>query len=370
MRQLRVVAVTSPEYVVRLEELLDCEQLSRMATLRPQEEELDRAVSLPAEAVILYTSSLTAAEADFLNQLYLKRSDLALLIICQNADADTYARAMSCGVTRVLNADLSSEELAAAAVAEVARLNDRRGGTAPEFDSRVISLFGTKGGCGKTSLAVNIAVALTKAGKKTAIVDLDLQFGDVGVCLNLPRCETISDLAGESKLTAAAVGGYLCRHSTGLKVLCAPTSPELAELVKPAMIERLATVLRAEYDYVIFDLGTGLDDCTITALEQSDAIYFVTNPEIPTLKNTRICLGVLETLGLGQKLRLILNRAGNGDVTEKDVVTALDRKPVLTVPVDFKTAVSAINRGVPAVLASPRAAMSKAIIKFIETGKV
>lgn len=369
MRQLKVLAVSTPDSAAKLEALLDCASLNRMATLQPQVENLDRAASLPVDAVVLLSDEMTDAECAFMERLFMTRSRLAFILISQEAGALLLTKAMRCGISKVLTTDLGQERICRSIEEEILRVLSRQDSAeVRNYESRVISVFGTKGGSGKTTVAVNLAIALNGIGKKTVLVDLDLQFGDVGVFLNLPRCDTISDLVSEGNLNASTVNSYLCRHSCGVDVLCAPVSPELAELVKPEHIERIVTVLRSEYDYVILDTAPKLDDGTLTALEQSDTIYFVTMPEIPTLKNTRICLGILKTLNLGDKIRLVLNREGDPFVSRKDVHSSLELEPVLCIPSDTRHASAAINRGIPVIVSAPRSKLSKAILKFVRKG--
>lgn len=371
MSQLKVLAVSSLENAAVLEELLECEDLNRMATLQPAGENLDRAASFPVDAVVVLSHEMTPSECDFVERLYMSRGKLAFVLICEAAEAGILSRAMSCGIMRVLTADMGKERVCKGIRDEIARVQNRTDSAEiREYDSRVISVFSTKGGSGKTTLAVNLAAALQKAGKRVVLVDADLQFGDVGVFMNLPRRDTISDLVSESNLNASTVNSFLVRHRSGVDVLCAPVSPELAELVKSEHIERIVTVLRSEYDYVILDTAPLLDDINLTALEQSDTIYFVTTPEIPTLKNTRICIGILRTLNYADRIRLVLNREGDPYVKRRDVKVSLELEPVLCIPNDSRHASGAVNRGIPVVTASPRSRISKAITRFVEKGGV
>ena len=371
MKQIRVLALSEPENTGRLQEILECESFNRMASLRPHRANLERAVSLPVDAAVLLAPVLTADAAHFAGQLYMQRSDIALLLLCETADTEALSRAMDCGIGRVLTLNTPPEEIRRAVEQEIARVRGRQNTTrVQDYDSRVISTFSSKGGCGKTTLAVNFAVALQKAGKKVAVVDLNLAFGDVGTFLNLPHCDTISDLIAEGKITASTVESFLFRHGSGVQVLCAPPSPEYAELIKPEHVERLATVLRADFDYVIFDLAPSLDEVVLTALDMSDAVYMLTNPEIATLRDTRICLNVFRTLDHARKVRLVLNRAGDSYISEKDVETALELKPELVLPADRKSAISAVNRGIPVVTAYPKSKLSKALQAYVKKGGV
>lgn len=366
MKQIRVLAIADMDNAARLEGILDRENINRMALLAPEKMNLERAASLPVDAAVLCTAALNEQECCFLEQLFLIRTDLAMIVLCPSLDTALMERAMKCGVVRVANYNARPEEICAVIEQEIIRLRNRQSNTkVNDYDSRVVSVMSAKGGTGKTTVAVNLAIALRRAKKKVAVIDLSLEFGDVGVFLNLPKCEGISDLAAEDKIKASTASNYLFRHGSGVMVLCAPASPEYAETVHPEHIERIVTVLRAEYDYLIFDLPASLNnDCSLAAMEQSDVIFMVTTPEIPTLKNTRICIEVLKTLDYMQKVKLIVNREGESYISIRDVENAIGIKPVLTIPNDPRSCTSAINRGIPLVTASPHSKASRAIIGF------
>lgn len=371
MKQIRLLALAEPEHVTEIEELLESEYINRMATLRPQKVNLERAVSLPVDAVVLLTTAFKEDESRFIEQLFMLRNDVAIILISGKVDTELYSRAISCGINRVIPSNTPKDDIQKAVENEISRLRSRKNSSmVQDYDSRVISVFGAKGGCGKTTTAVNLAAALQKSGKKVALLDLHLEFGNVGIFLNLPHCDTISDLISESKITASTASSYLFRHGSGLYVLCAPPSPEFAELIKPDHIERIITVLRPDFDYLVIDLASSLNDCTLAAFDMSDSIYFVTNPEISALKDTKVCLEVLKTLDYMRKIRLVLNRSGDSYISEHDVEQALEFKPYLIIPSDVKASVSAINRGIPVINASPRSKMSKAIIRYVDHGAV
>ena len=369
MRQLKIAAIASLEGAPAIEQVLACDEFNCMAVVQPRMDNVDRAAAMPVDAVVMYSPHLSTEDAAFLERLYMSRGRIAFVLVCETADMDILSRAMQIGITKVLTMDMGAEAIRKGISAEVERVQCRReNARVQQFDSRVIAIFSTKGGSGKTSVAVNLAVALAQSGKKVAIADLDLQFGDVGVFFNVPHCETISDLAGESTVNSTVLDSFLFKHSSGVRILCAPVSPELAELVKGEHIEKVVTVLRADYDFVILDLAPALDDVAITAMEQSDTVYFITNPEIPTLKNTRTCMGILKILGFEKKIRLVLNRDGDSFVSKRDVSRSLEMEPIMCIPYDMKASASAINRGIPVVLSSPRSPMSKAFTSFVKKG--
>jgi pilus assembly protein CpaE len=266
---------------------------------------------------------------------------------------------------------MDAKDIQEGIITEIDKLNARHTEVEEErYDTKVVSVFGTKGGTGKTTVAVNFAVALQKIGKKVLIIDLDLQFGDVGVFLDVPRFDTISDLVKEKDFNASTINNYLYTHTTGLKVLCAPQSPEFAETVKPEHIVKITEAMKNSLDYIIFDLGPILDDCVLQALDLSDSIYFITTPEISTLKNTKVCMNVMETLGLAEKVKFVLNKNGDSYVKQKDTEATLNAEVVLAIPSEAKNAITAINRGIPLVIGEPKSKVSKTINKFVQKGEI
>src|SRR3990172_11956136 len=165
---------------------------------------------------------------------------------------------------------------------------------------RVVTFFSPKGGVGRTTLAVNFAVAArTELGKRVALVDAGLQFGDVGVLLNLnPKNQSIADVGGE--MTGGdfeTLESTLIDHSTGVRVLMAPPSPEMAELVTPDHVSRIIGALRTTHDVVVVDCSPLLQDVTLAILDQSDVVLTVLTLEITNIKNIRQFLALVEQLG-------------------------------------------------------------------------
>jgi len=157
---------------------------------------------------------------------------------------------------------------------------------------------------------------------------------------------------------------YLIRHYSGVMVLLASSAPEYAELVKPEHIESILSTLRSEFDYIVLDMGVTLNDCSVSAFEMTDTIYFVVNEDIATLHDAKRSMKVLEALNLGDKIKVVVNRDGLSNIRIKDVANLLDCTPALVVPNDAKAAVTAINRGIPMLVCAPRSKASAAITKY------
>jgi pilus assembly protein CpaE len=227
----------------------------------------------------------------------------------------------------------------------------------------VITVFGAKGGIGKTTLAVNLAVKLAEANKKVALVDLDLQFGDIHIFLDIDPTDTIAELVQEFfNSNIDSVRSFMTVHSSGIHVLCSPKSPECAEAISADKIQSLLSLLRTYYDYVIVDTAPTFTDVTITAIESSSTIIFVTGMDISILKNSKLSLSILESLQQSGKIRLVLNRSVEmSSITVSDVQKILGYPIWAKLPSDYKLAVTGLNRGVPFVLSSPGSKLSLAV---------
>jgi len=229
--------------------------------------------------------------------------------------------------------------------------------------SKVLTVFGAKGGLGKTTIAVNLAIKLAEQNKKVCIVDLDLQFGDVHIFMDMEPKDTIAELIQDLSAPAMeTVYPYLTIHPSGVHVLAAPKSPEYAEMISGDRVQSLLGVLRANYDYVIVDTGSNFSDATISALEASTTILFLTGLDVSILKNSKVALNVLETLGLKKKVRTVINRAVElNTITIADVQRIIDAPIIARIPSDYMVAVAALNQGHPFVQAMPKSRLAAAI---------
>jgi pilus assembly protein CpaE len=210
--------------------------------------------------------------------------------------------------------------------------------------------------------------AATELGKDVVLVDGSFQFGDVGVLLNLnPKNKSIADLipeldAGESD----SLETFVINHSSGIGVLLAPPSPEMAELITPAGIKRVLEALRAQHDLVIVDCTSWFNDTTLGILDTADIILTMLSLEITSIKNMRLFLEVAEQLGYEtDKVRLVLNRADSTlGIKVIDVENSIGRKIDHTIVSDGRSVVYALNRGVPFFLSNREAQVSHDILRL------
>jgi len=240
---------------------------------------------------------------------------------------------------------------------------------APGDPGLVVAVFSPKGGVGRTTVAVNLAVAAaTELGKRVVIVDGSLQFGDVGVLLNLnPRGKSIADLAPELEAgEVESLDSFVINHPAGVRVLLAPPSPEMAELITPSGIRKVIEGLRKDHDLVVVDCTAYFNDTTLAILDSADIILTMLSLEITSIKNMRLFLEVADQLGYESgKVRLVLNRADSTlGIRVADVEHSIGRKVDETIVSDGRSVVYALNRGVPFFLSNKEAQVSQDILRL------
>ena len=244
--------------------------------------------------------------------------------------------------------------------AEVLRRIRTRAGTeeqaAPAPTGRVVTVLSMKGGVGKTVVSSNLAVAIAGLGKSVALVDLDLQFGDVGIVLGLEPTQTIvGAVQSGERLDADMLRGFMVEHSSGVRALLAPTLPEDAEIVTASRIDRILGLLVTMFDYVIIDTPPTLDEAVLTALDRSDRVLVVTMMDVASVKNSRVSLQKLRQLGYnGSLVDIMLNRADSKVYLKAEEVEEVIGMPIkYRLPSDLQIPRS-VNKGVPVVLDAPR----------------
>jgi pilus assembly protein CpaE len=238
-----------------------------------------------------------------------------------------------------------------------------QGGRAPG-NGRVVTVFSPKGGTGKTVMATNLSASFAKqSGKKTLLLDLDLQFGDAAIMLGIEPEKTIQDLVtAPGELDPEKLAGYTCRHSSGLDVLPAPIRPEDAELVTEAKLARLMEVAKESYDLIVVDTSPFFHGPMLATLDQTDDLLLLCGLDVPTIKNVRLSLQTLQLLSFPpDRIRVVLNRANsNVGMKRGEVEAALEAKVRFEVPSD-RAVPLAVNRSNPAVLSDPKSDFGRAL---------
>lgn len=301
-----------------------------------------------------------------------------VIMMSVQSEADYLRRSMLAGARDFLTKPFTSDEListirrvyrmgqnrapvmlqqtaAQAAPAQASRGTKAAPGQANRNGS-IIVVFGPKGGIGTTSLAVNLAVALQqRPDTAVALVDASLQFGDVGVLLNLQPTRNISDLIDSiNDLDADSINIVATAHTSGIKVLLAPSRPENADLVQPDHLKIILDAMAHLYDYVVVDTATVINELVLTAMDRASRIVLVATPDIPAIKNARLFFEITDALNYEpNKIMLVLNKMDKRSGITAQMIEDNVKHPVSgQIPLDEVVALSSINRGVPFMIDS------------------
>jgi pilus assembly protein CpaE len=226
--------------------------------------------------------------------------------------------------------------------------------TAGQKLGRMICVLGLKGGSGKTLTASNLAVSLADAGHSVALVDLDLQFGDVGLTLGMSPERTVYDLVRSGgSMDAEKLEDFLTVHPSGIRALLAPARPDQAGVVTPDFLKDVYPLLRAMHDFVIVDTPPSFTPEVIGAVDASTEVCMVAMLDSLSLKNSKLGLETLERMDYQGPVRFVLNRAdSNVGISRQDVVAIMGRTPDVLVPSD-RNITRALNQG-EAIMANQR----------------
>jgi pilus assembly protein CpaE len=328
----------------------------------------------PAEDTVVLGPTVDQTAAFRLAQdMRIIRPPLGIILVRQRVDSGLLAEALRSGLREVVGErDISKLHDAVRDSQHVAALMREQGvgGGRGRPRGRIVTVFSAKGGCGKTTLATNMAAALADRGRReVALVDLDLAFGDVAIALQLFPAHTIADAVplGDN-VDYGSLQTLLTPHSPGLTTLVAPVEPGSGEQIPASLVSRILEVLRDHYDYVIVDTPPAFDDHVLSAFDLSDVVALIATLDIPALKNLKLTLETMDLLNYPRdRWRIVLNRADSKVGLAIHEVEKSLRAPTAAQIPSSRDVPAAINRGVPIVLDDPRHAVSMAIKQFAET---
>jgi pilus assembly protein CpaE len=296
------------------------------------------------------------------------RPDMSAVMVVDELSTELLQRAIRAGINDVITVPAELGEAVERAVENLSMLPAAPIATAGEAEAgrgRVITVFSTKGGSGKSFIAANLAAVLAQRSERPVVlVDADLQFGDVAVMLKLTPQNTIVDAVSSlHRLDAQLLRSLLVTHErSGLLVLPAPTEPAFADQVSPAAMVRILEILRSFCAYVVIDTPSHFTDVVLSILEDSDDIVLVAGMDIPNIKNVKIGLQTLRLLDMSSsKLKLVLNRANAKvklDVSE--VERTLQLKADCLVPSDVVVPRS-VNKGIPVIFDAPKSGVARSM---------
>jgi pilus assembly protein CpaE len=320
----------------------------------------------PATSLVVLGPSVALGEAvAFAADQRLRRPALGVVLLRDEVALDVLTEAIRAGVREVVAVgDPAAVDDACARSLELSRRLGAAPAAAEPAQARIITVFAGKGGVGKSTVAANLAATLADGGRsRVCLVDLDLQFGDVGILLQLVPERSITDaITMAGRLDAEALRSLITPYRPGLDALLAPAGPAEGEHVSRELVREVLTVARSAYDFIVVDTAPYVTDQLLTALDVTDWFVLVVTPDLPTLKSMRLTLDMFDLLEYPKDRRLpLLNRADSDvGLSVADIEKAIGSPMSVLMPSSRDVPLS-VNRGVPLAVDKPGHPVSQAI---------
>lgn len=302
-----------------------------------------------------------------------------IIMLTAEADVEQRVRGLRAGADDDIVKPFHPLELLARIKALLSRSGGgsrSKGGAEQPTLGRLLSFYGAKGGVGTTTMAINSAIALaTRLRRRVALFDANLQFGDERVFLDLGLdASSIVSAITEPDLDGELLKRLMVPHRSGIELLLAPPNPEQADIVverqrtHPGSLTNVLSLLRKAYDYTIVDTARTIDDFTLQLFDESDVIFVVMTADLSCLKNVRLVLETMDSLGFARdKVQLVLNRSNAyTGINVDNAESALGRKIDYQVINEYRGAISALNSGEPFMSSRPDGPLGANLTKFAQ----
>jgi pilus assembly protein CpaE len=322
--------------------------------------------SLQPELVLLELPAQATAAMEFVKRIRSEFPGTGIILSAQDASPQFILSCIRAGAQEFVARPIDGPELDKA----IDHVRQLSGVTLPgRKRGKVLSVISSKGGIGATSFTANLGLALAmNGGARIALVDMSFPFGDLGVMLDTTSKYSLADALVDGTIDEGKLRSVLVSSAGGVHLLNVAASPEVSEeITRQHMVEMVST-LSAMFDYVLIDIGRQIDDRTVEVLELSDAIMLISALDLPAIRNTVCFNGILTKLNVPrEKILVILNRfQKRSRLTLDDVETMIDGKVFWSIPNDYAPMSVAIDRGIPAVVHSPRSKVAKSFVDLAE----
>jgi pilus assembly protein CpaE len=322
-------------------------------------------VRLKPTAAIIALAGNSEQAIKFIKRLNSESPRTALISAARDASPDLILQSLRAGAREFLRLPISQDELRTV----LDRVAEFSAGQvdAPKKKGRMIAVFSSKGGCGTSFIATNLAAA---TAARTVLVDLNLQAGDLPLFLGVDPKYSFADMAeNRTRLDDALIKSFTTPYSARLSLLAAPKEADLADEIEPEHVFEVLQRLRESYDYVVLDPQHTFDSITLAALDQSDEIVLVLTLDIPAIRSTQRALEIFDKLGYPRKkIRIVVNRWSKQiDLDLRQVEKFLGEPVIGFVPSDYQTAVTSINLGRPLVQSEPNSKIALEIRRIART---
>lgn len=300
-----------------------------------------------------------------------------IIMLTAEADVEQRVRGLRAGADDDIVKPFHPLELIARIKALLARSGggqQPKPGTEPATLGRLCCFYGAKGGVGTTTIAINTAIALaSRLKRRTALFDANLQFGDMRVFMDLGLdSASVVNAISEPDLDADLLKRLMLHHDAGIDLLLAPPNPEQADIVverqrlDPTALSNILRLLRRSYDYTLVDMAKTIDDFNLQLFDEADVIFVVMTADLSCLKNVRLVLETMDSLGYERgKVQLVLNRSNAyTGINVDNAESALGRRIDYQVINEYRGAIGALNSGAPFMLSRPDGPLGQSVSKF------
>jgi len=353
MDRLTFIIVSVDESIVKeLRSAIGSDDRLRVVTCIDNVEQACSEISrLRPSAAIVATDNELATRFALIKRLNTECPDTVVICASRDSSSDLILRSIRAGAREFLRLPTSADEFATVIdrTAEFCAAREQE----PKKLGRTIAVFSSKGGCGNTFIAANLAAALKQP---TALVDLNLQAGDIDLFFGMqPRFSIIDLVENRARLDDSLLSGYMTAHSPKLALLPAPRDTAAAEDIKPENVSEVLHILRQRYDYVVIDPHHTLDSITLAALDNADDILLVLTLDVSSIRSAQRSIEIFDRLGYPRKkVRVVVNRwSKHIDLELQQVERFLGERVVGFVPNDYRAAVNSVNLGQPLVDSHP-----------------
>lgn len=321
--------------------------------------------------VVVLGTNLDFDRHEFTEYLAKEYPEIAVILVENQLLEDTMYKAIFAGAKDVIISPFTSSKLVDSIYRSYELVKDkevihRDTGSSrrrKSLNGNVVTVFSTKGGVGKTFVSTNLAISLSKEkDKRVCLVDLDLDFGNTVLALNLVPRFTIMDIVDDIRnIDQDIIESYLIPHESGIKVLPANAKPQINEFITAEHIEIILKALRGAFDYVVVDMPARFYEPVNPAFQFADVLLMITTPEISTLRNIKASILTLQELNFPKnKIKVVLNRAdSSSQIKNKDVESTLGQSLYSVIDADYKLAILSLNSGTPVVVSKPRSSVSR-----------
>ena len=372
MENIKVMLISKQDsFLNYMRQLITVEDINIVGDAPGGAVAMEKIENLSPDVLLIHSGTGDNEALNLAERITQNRPRIFVIMVVDNMTVEVLQAAKAASVHNVIPMPDNTKDLChyiqMVHTAESKRLTALTENTQVTWMSKCIAVFSSKDGLGKTSLATNMAIKLAENRRKVALIDLDLEFGDVHTFMDIDPKDTISELAKDFySPTIDAIRSYMTVHPSGVHVLCAPKSPEYADVVSADCVSTILSLLRSYYDFVIIDTASNFSDVTLTAIEAASTIFMMTGMDISTLKNSKLALSVLESLKQSSKVRVVVNRAvESGNISLDDVTRVVEAPLAAFIPNDYNTAVSALNRGEPFVQSFPKSKLAGCVEKLV-----